>query len=294
MTTTWGFSQEFLPKFQANCSALALLIQSATSSQPELWNEVAQLSKSLHDATGHLPSYDQRQCELTLKELEKSLEALQTATKPKPKFAFRRTAAPSKASPHVDAPTPVQNTPTNTTSNLTIASYQNRYLNISVLPTASLDRASDLSISDLQGCVVNLLAPLPHDFSAVHIRNLKDCLLLLPLIKGSILLHNLIHCTLVVGCHQLRMHDSKSVDVFLDSTSSPIIEHSSSIRFSKYPTQISHKPSQDFTVQDFSHIRPTPSPNWSMLPEDVEYAWPLESVADENVPDILTRVLPSD
>ena len=46
-------------------------------------------------------------------------------------------------------------------------------------------------------------------------------------------------------------------------------------------------------VQDFSHIRATPSPNWSTLPQDVailEGQWPLSAVGDV---DRMVRLLPS-
>lgn len=47
-------------------------------------------------------------------------------------------------------------------------------------------------------------------------------------------------------------------------------------------------------VQDFSHIRATPSPNWSVLPPDasiIDPQWPLSAVGD--VDGILPDLLPS-
>jgi hypothetical protein len=84
------------------------------------------------------------------------------------------------------------------------------------------------------------------------------------------------------------MHTSKNIDVYLSIPSNPIIEHSSAIRFAAYPTSLSlsaptsvrfpstfpYTPSktnsQDkyTSVQDFSHIRSTQSPNWSIMPDD--------------------------
>ena len=41
--------------------------------------------------------------------------------------------------------------------------------------------------------------------TAVHIRNVINCVLLLPVIKGSILLYDLQRCVVVIpGCHQVR------------------------------------------------------------------------------------------
>lgn len=69
---------------------------------------------------------------------------------------------------------------------------------------------SDLIISDLDHCIVDLRAtagPLGSqnqlDLTALHIRDLKDTLLILPNVKGSVILHNLHRCTAIVTCHQV-------------------------------------------------------------------------------------------
>jgi len=104
----------------------------------------------------------------------------------------------------------------------------------------------------------------------------------------------------VVGCHQFRIHTSKSVDVYLLTTSNPIIEHSSTIRFAAYPTSLS-QPVQTISdnkytsVQDFSHIRPTPSPNWCILPDEAQRDNWLELVSEQDiaVSRLLEETLPS-
>ena len=113
------------------------------------------------------------------------------------------------------------------------------------------------------------------------------------------------------------MHTSTKIDVYLSIASNPIIEHCSSIRFAIYPTSLWNKsaeekvphdgylfqvfpnylwqgPSVNLNVQDFSHIRPTPSPNWSVLPEDgVVAAWPLDSnMEPERLEECLNGFLP--
>jgi hypothetical protein len=42
------------------------------------------------------------------------------------------------------------------------------------------------------------------NFSALHIRDLSDCVLLLPFTQGSALIHDIRNCVLVLGCHQVR------------------------------------------------------------------------------------------
>ena len=67
---------------------------------------------------------------------------------------------------------------------------------------------SDLSISDLDHCIVNLLPSAlsssssgndtPLIITALHARNL------LPNVDGGALIHDLERCVVVLGCHQVR------------------------------------------------------------------------------------------
>ncbi|KAF7343433.1 C-CAP/cofactor C-like domain-containing protein [Mycena venus] len=223
----WSFSQGFAAEFQASRTELESRV------------ELAKSTKITADALQTL--YDQRQYELQLKGLQKSLEELRTLI-PKSKFAFKRKApAPSaQASPSLDPPVVTEisqpdSAPVST--NLTLSSHSLRYLTMAFISGTS--QASDLTISDLNKCVVNLLGEDNNlKISALHIRNLTDTVLLLPIIQGSVLLHDLRRCVVVVGCHQFRMHTSTNVDVYLSIPSTPIIEHCSQIRFSSYPAAL--------------------------------------------------------
>lgn len=91
-------------------------------------------------------------------------------------------------------------------SNLVLSGQSNAYLTLASLPFQP-SISSDLTISDLDHCVVNLLPP-PNtspafQLTAVHIRNVSDSVLILPEMEGSALLHDLTRCTVVLGCHQV-------------------------------------------------------------------------------------------
>ncbi|KAJ7075112.1 tubulin binding cofactor C-domain-containing protein [Mycena belliarum] len=311
--STWSFSQTFASEFQTSRAELESrvdLVKAPITADAlnTLSSDLAKLTKTLADATGSVPSYDQRQYELQLKSLEKSLENLR-ASLPKSKFAFKRKApAASSSIPPSPVPRAVpdaasQQQLSSISTNPTLSSHSFRYLSRDSLPSAS--QASDLTISDLNSCIVNLLPaidgkPLAEggalEISALHIRNLTDTILLLPVIRGSVLLHDLRRCILVVGCHQFRMHTSTDVDVYLSIPSTPIIEHCSRIRFTSYPTALSPKEtySNFFSVQDFSHIKATPSPNWSAMPTDaLVRRWPVSTISSEKeLTDILDTLLP--
>ncbi|KAF8884211.1 tubulin binding cofactor C-domain-containing protein, partial [Gymnopilus junonius] len=246
---------------------------------------LAKVTKALADATGSLPTYDQKQFEGQLKSFEKSIEQLRASTTTKSKFAFKRKPqssvtsipTPPSAKKPFEPRTLTPSTPS-TSSQVLLSSHSHKYLTRSDLPEHS--EQPDLSISDLDSCIVNLLPANSKDkddssskdlvLSALHARNLTHCVILLPLITGSALLHDLIQCTIVLGSHQFRMHSSKKTDVFLHIFSNPIIEDCSGIRFTQYPTYFlpssaAQKEQPPLSVQDFSHIRPTPSPNFSIM-----------------------------
>ncbi|KAJ3768321.1 tubulin binding cofactor C-domain-containing protein [Lentinula raphanica] len=274
----WNFSQSFLSEFQSSRSDLQTKIQQAQSGSPSketfdsLNLQFAQLSKSIVDAAGSIPKFDQRNCENQLKEIEQSLERLRKASSSTTKFAFKRkpkeTTQP--ASKVITASATRNVAPT---SSLTLSSFTLKYITSDDLPdpeTIAPELRSELSIIDMDSCILNLLNTKQYEISALHVRNVKSSILLLPILEGSIILHDLTNCLVVVGCHQFRMHSSKNIDVYLSIQSNPIIEHCNGIRFGPYPSGFAPTDSPhvaELVVQDFSHIKSTPSPHWIILAE---------------------------
>ncbi|KAF9467159.1 tubulin binding cofactor C-domain-containing protein [Collybia nuda] len=321
--STWTFAQEFGNQFKVSCSDIESRINFLKSASPvdqELFGEVnvelAKLTKSLADATGSLPSYDQRQYEQQLKALQNTLLEFQAATKPRSKFTFKRkppaTTTSTSRLPEVEntlTSLPTSHIPT---TNLTLSSRSYEYVTFDTFPSSPLQH--DLTISDLDHCIVNLV-PYPFepgvqdetirpqlDISALHVNNITNTILLLPTIDGSVLLHKLSNCTLVVGCRQFRMHTSHNVDVYLSIPSTPIIEHCLDLRFAAYPKFLSQsqelevrEPFKHLSVQDFSHIRSTPSPHWSVLDNSrkTKDSWPLSPISTrEELQSALAQNLP--
>ncbi|TBU45487.1 tubulin binding cofactor C-domain-containing protein [Dichomitus squalens] len=288
--------------------------------------DLSRLRKDFTDAIPHLPSYDQRNIDQKIKAIESDLERVRGAAVPKTKFAFKRKAANTTASAAVPRPpTPTIPIPpgsaspdTPATSGLSISGHSHRYLTLSSV-SSPWSSASDLTISDLNHCIVNLIPseanpnyPSGLAFTALHVKNLSNTVLVLPIITGSALLHDMKNCVIALGSRQFRIHASSQVDVYITAFSSPIIEHCSAMHFAAYPASLKHftltqssvltdPTRQDvqsnenhLAVQDFSHIRATPSPNWSTLPQEAaiqDGQWPLSPV--ENVDAVLQGLLPS-
>ncbi|KAF9224783.1 hypothetical protein BS17DRAFT_779030 [Gyrodon lividus] len=303
----WTFSQKFCTDFNVTASELASRLDALNSSSTvsfdamqAIASDISSMTKSLSDATGSLPSYDQRQCEHQLKTLEKSAEQLRGACISAPKFSFKRKASKPKPieAASIAALPPAHAQPSTSTSSAKIlSSFSRRYLT-----TANFDKkdsSAEVSISDLDSCIVNLL-PKGDDcakITAFHVQRVSKCIFLLPHIAGSILLYNLSECVIVTRCHQFRMHNSTVVDVYLAIESNPIIEQCSNIRFTGYPSSLTsddvvRQESRHFAVQDFSHIRSTPSPNWSTLSEEKSARhWPVSELEEQALLKELERLL---
>ncbi|KAG8216041.1 tubulin binding cofactor C-domain-containing protein [Butyriboletus roseoflavus] len=302
----WTFAQKFYVDFNATVSELASRLDALKSgldvppvAMQAVTSDLSRLTKSLSDATGSLPSYDQRQCERQLKTLEKSIEELRGASACAPRFSFKRKVTKTKPSTEhglVVGPPLTQSQSTLIESAKTLATFSHRYLTI--LDIHSPNSSAEVSISDVDNCIVNLLAS-DNDhrkMTALHVQRVSRSVILLPQIAGSIILYDLSECVIVIGCHQFRMHNSTAVDVYLESVSDPIIEHCSGIRFAIYPSSLvrggSLQNSQHFDVKDFSHILSTPSPNWSLLlKERWEKSWPIFPLQDQVLREELKRML---
>lgn len=134
------------------------------------------------------------------------MEELRGASASAPKFSFKRKATKSKsATEHASIvrPPPTKSQPTLFESARALAAFSNRYL--TMLDVRSPNSSADVSISDLDNCIVNLL-PGDEDYTkitALHVQRVSRSVVLLPQISGSIILHDLSECVIVVGCHQV-------------------------------------------------------------------------------------------
>lgn len=137
-----------------------------------------------------------------LKALEKRIEELRETAASVPKFSFKRKATKSKPSTEPTVVPPPTTALTESTSTLTGSSH--RYLTI--LDVRSPNSLAEVSISDLDSCIVNLLED-HSKITALHVRRVSRSVILLPRISGSIILHDLSESVIVVGCHQVLYID---------------------------------------------------------------------------------------
>jgi hypothetical protein len=106
-----------------------------------------------------------------------------------------------------------------------------------ILPTTTSHATSSGTISNLQHCVVDLSPPTTAGapFDVLYLRNIKDSLIICGQVAGAIHITDVENSVLVTACRQFRMHGSKSVDIYLYSTSRPIFEDCQDLRFAPLP-----------------------------------------------------------
>ena len=151
--------------------------------------------------------------------LEQTLEKTRSASLPKTKFTFKRktnnprlSAAPTLPPSSSSANELGRRDDLPSTSEFNnLSSHSHCRLSLQSIPTSGEGPPlSDLIISDLDHCIVDLRATAGSvgsqnqlNLTALHIRDLKETLLILPNVKGSVILHNLRRCTAIVTCHQV-------------------------------------------------------------------------------------------
>jgi tubulin-specific chaperone C len=143
-----------------------------------------------------------------------------------------------------------------------------------ILPPSAAHATSSGTLSMLHRCVVDMSRPTStgRPFAGLTLKNINKSLIICGHVNGAAHLTNVSNSIVVVTSRQFRMHESKNCDVYLLTSSRPIIEDCSRIRFSPLPTL--YRTEEDDLVQDqwrevddFKWLRAEPSPNWSVLEE---------------------------
>jgi len=138
---------------------------------------------------------------------------------------------------------------------------------------AGHDGSSDFALEHLIRCHVQLLSHC----TALWIRGLRNTTLFALPVNGSIYVTDCEDCVLYVGSRQLRIHTSQAVDFYVHTSSHPIIENCSALRFAPYPTLptaycaaieaagLKLENNQWDQVDDFNWLKAHHSPNWSIM-----------------------------
>lgn len=237
----------------------------------------ARLQKFLNDSMLFLTQYDLRQAQAALQKLQTSLNDAREEALPKKKFAFRaRTKGSEKTTPQQQPP---KADLTTTYEYGQTEAEQCGFSNLSdtnVTKTAKEIEKQDVLVTHLQNCKVKLCGSP----STLHLKHIDNCEILCGPVSSSVFVDQCANSILAFPCQQLRMHNATDTRVYLHVTSRAIIEDCSGVSFAPFTWSYSSLEA-DFDVSgldrnrnnwgdvdDFNWLAGTPSPNWTLIPEE--------------------------
>ena len=251
----------------------------------ELVDHFDSLSETLHkvqryvsECTVFLPSYEVRQAQETISNLQTKIQEKRDELLPKRKFAFskgKKTAESEKKAEPVKQKKPKDHDEAAAAVELASCKFVKQTGQTLIKKSSEINQ-KDIALVDLTDCTVKLFgAP-----SAIHIFNLKNCRIFSGPVSGSIFIRSCTNCVFVLPCQQLRIHNTYDTNFYIHVTSKAIIEDCSRVQFAPYnwtydtldsDYQLSglDKGRNNWDkVDDFNFLAAdAASPNWSVLEE---------------------------
>ncbi|KAI8074602.1 tubulin binding cofactor C-domain-containing protein [Gongronella butleri] len=323
--TATDAANDFWLAFKAEKKEIERALQDATAVDktqlPEHLNlvlqQINQLDKQITKATSFIPSYDERQYAMQIKDLMHQLDRTRAQLTPKAKFSFRSRQAKAKPTPahaHASAndacfcatwPPATTSLTATTTSNgnsapLTSQQQQgdtiewtNQKDKILSLPNDDLNdthRTVAVSLSHLDHCVV-WLKSASIQVSALHLKKVRRCVIVTDTILGSVLIYGLEQSTIILDCHQFRMHDAHDVALWLHVGSHPIMEDSKEVAVGANPF-VNSPGNCVLKMEDFNWLKQQASPNWFRADPERQQAVVRDMTVQPSDLTVLDRLLP--
>jgi hypothetical protein len=181
-------------------------------------------SSSVSSSAGQTPNYPSTPLNEPDRQLQPRAEIAPTSI---PEMEFGTSS---------EKPTGERSNPFAATS-VSSVSVNNHYGLHIMLPASGSTATVPASITSLRHCVVDMSIPTADGkpYASLAVKGVKESLLVCGQIDGPAHITGVEHSIIVVTCRQFRMHNCADVDVYLSSSSNPIIEDCTNIRFGRIP-----------------------------------------------------------
>lgn len=282
------FDETFHPQARSLDHALSSITTLPTAPEKskalnEALEGIADLQRSVQDASSYSNNHDQAVYASTLKKLQASAENVRNAITPKSRFKFkaaRQMAAKADASvdgmegqnlirqsgSESDAATTgkerVQTAPPPE------ALLKNEGLPVLhsriVLSAQRLSEVSTKSIQNVTKSVIDLATHQQEPSASLSITDVSTSILFCGNIEGPLHMTSIKSSLIFARAHQIRIHDCEDVTLYLDVGSQPVIERCGNMRFGPLGEQARGGWRQ---VLDFQYPGGD-SPNWSEISAD--------------------------
>ncbi|SZF03720.1 unnamed protein product [Blumeria hordei] len=157
-------------------------------------------------------------------------------------------------------------------TNIDISNCEDEHIALPMSPYTIIKSATVTCISR---CVVDMSNPVASNtvLASLTMKNIKDSIVIVSQVDGASHVTKVEDSILLLASQQVRVHECHNVKIYLHSSSRPIIEDCHSIQFAPIPRCLTTSTLEGVTnqwdqVDDFKWLRSTPSPNWSVLPEN--------------------------
>lgn len=267
-------------------------------STAQLANEASMIEQEAARAADFLPAQLARACADKAKSAKDAVRNAQ----PKRKFAF--SSKPRAQQAHNAATTNVPIQPSTTTaaasadaryaSSPALANRSGEAVYVSVCSSAhDAPHRPALTLERLHNCTVYLTSSV---LGSLTVSELNNCHVVCTAIAGPLHIDTCCTCTFACGAHQVRMTDSRECRLFVHSASPPTLEGCSDVSFAPFlprafgtsstiallqRAELLNQPAGNAqaqtegelldrelhvpSVQDFSWVKSTQSPNWKVL-----------------------------
>ncbi|KAJ4421138.1 hypothetical protein N0V82_003902 [Gnomoniopsis sp. IMI 355080] len=309
----------------ANLGNIAVTGGERKDATDHILSGISRLTNEVSDASEFAPPRDQMMYNEALKALREQLNIQTSRLGPKSRFAFSPTSKEafldsvnrklqSSVSKENEVPlaedkndnlSDLPSFPTNNAKNynaemagqsgtgirkpsfsaardIDISAHRNMHI---ILPTTAARATTSGSVTDLQGCVLDMSVPTTgadkpkgtqrckaSPFASLAVKNVSRSLIIAGHVAGPAHITAVKDSVLVVNARQVRMHECDNVRVWLWCGSRPIIEGCKGVRFAELPGNYLTD-NQDASnnqwdqVDDFNWLKAEASPNWSKLAE---------------------------
>ncbi|KAI4838851.1 tubulin binding cofactor c [Plasmodium brasilianum] len=82
--------------------------------------------------------------------------------------------------------------------------------------------------------VINCEVIILDVLSSVLIQKIKNCTIWVAAVESSLLIYNCVECNIITNSKQIRIHNTRETNFYINSMSSPVIENSKKLFFSPY------------------------------------------------------------
>lgn len=266
----------------------------------KLQTQTTALQKYLTENTQFIPAYETRKAQEHLAKLAKLAQDKREEVFPKKKFGFKskqKMASLEDTINVANAKSDESNASKKRDESLATQS-DDAFLKNSSCTIRDIDGQTLIKLqTEINGKDIGILniknstIILQGNPSVLHAKNIENCVVLCGPISGSAFVNNLKNVKLVIGCHQLRIHETTDSDFYIHLGSRAIIEHCSTVRFAPYAwtypelgehfgqsTLLNANQDNWQCIDDFDWLNQTKeSPNWSFMKEEDRLKWTTNS-----------------